>query len=53
MDKFCICIVGDVHQFIGNCLIPFDPWSDHKILIMTIEGGGGIPFAENGNAPKN
>ena len=21
----CI-IIGDVHQFIGNCLIPFDPW---------------------------
>ena len=22
----CIFIGDDVHQFIGNCLIPLDPW---------------------------
>ena len=21
-------IIGDIHQFIGHCLIPVDPWSE-------------------------
>ena len=29
-------IIGDLHQFIGNCLIPLDPWLAGRFLCYSV-----------------
>ena len=47
----CI-IIGDVHQFIGHCIIPLDPWTCRMYVCLSIQGTRNIIYKQGSEASR-